>query len=66
MKNYYICESELLELLAAYHQLAALENGGVDNWEWYGYSVADYLEAHGKKKFEDIAQDELDAYIEVE
>ena len=66
MKNYYICESELLELLTAYHKLAALENGGVDNWGWYGYSVMDYLEAHGKNEFEDIARDELGDYIEVE
>ena len=66
MKNYYICESELLELLTAYHRLAALENGGVDNWEWHDYAVMDYLGARGNKEFEDIAQDELDAYIEVE
>lgn len=66
MKNYYISEIELLELLTAYHKQAALENGGVDNWEWHDYSVMDYLEAHGKKKFEDIARDELGDYIEVE
>lgn len=66
MKKYYICESELLELLTAYHKLTALENGGVDNWEWYDYAVIDHLDAHGKKEFEDIAQDELSDYIEVE
>lgn len=66
MKSYYISESELLELLTAYHRLAALENGGVDNWEWYDYAVMDYLEAHGKEEFGDIAQDELSDYIEVE
>lgn len=66
MKNYYISEGELLELLTAYHKQAALENGGVDNWEWHDYAVMDYVEAHGKKDFEDIAQDELSDYIEVE
>ena len=66
MKNYYICESELLELLTAYHRLAALENGGVDNWEWHGYSIADYLEACGKENFGEIAKDDLEAYEVVE
>lgn len=66
MKNYYICESELLELLTAYHRLVALEGGGVDNWEWYGHSIADYLEACGKESFEEIAKDDLEAYEVVE
>lgn len=66
MKNYYICESELLELLTAYHKLAALENGGVDNWRWYGYAVMDYLEGADKKSFDEIAKDELEAYEVVE
>ena len=43
MKRYIIKESELLELLEANLRLAALENGGVDNWEWYGDSLCDYL-----------------------
>lgn len=28
-------ESELLELLSDSEELRALNNGGVDNWEWY-------------------------------
>ena len=43
MKRYIIKESELLELLEARLRMAALENGGVDNWEWYGDSLCDYL-----------------------
>ena len=43
MKRYIIKESELLELLEANLRLAALDNGGVDNWEWYGDSLCDYL-----------------------
>lgn len=66
MKNYCICESELLELLTAYHKLAALENGGVDNWEWYDYAVMDYLESSGKESFEEIVKDDLEAYEVVE
>lgn len=43
MRRYIVKESELLELLKARLRLAALENGGVDNWEWYGDSLCDYL-----------------------
>lgn len=43
MKRYIVKESELLELLEARLRLAALDNGGVDNWEWYGDSLCDYL-----------------------
>lgn len=43
MRRYVVKESELLELLEARLRLAALENGGVDNWEWYGDSLCDYL-----------------------
>ena len=43
MRRYVVKESELLELLEARLRLAALENGGVDNWEWYGESLCDYL-----------------------
>ena len=34
---------ELKELLEAYHILAALECGGVDNWTWYGEARREYL-----------------------
>lgn len=38
-----IHEKDLLELLESYHRLAALECGGVDNWDWFGYSIKDYV-----------------------
>ena len=46
MKYYRIAEDELRELLYAAHYAWALENGGVDNWEWNGESVNDYLDAY--------------------
>jgi len=27
-------------------KLTCLENGGVDNWEWYDDSLSDYYDAH--------------------
>lgn len=44
MENKYIVpEKRLRELLKAEARLAALEAGGVDNWEWYSDSLNDYL-----------------------
>lgn len=43
MKYYKISEDELREFLYDSLKLAALENGGVDNWEWYGTSINDFL-----------------------
>ena len=38
-----ISASELIELVAAQMKLMALESGGVDNWEWYGESLHEYM-----------------------
>jgi hypothetical protein len=43
MEEYRISREELLELLEARNRLAALESGGVDNWNWYSDSLHDYL-----------------------
>ena len=36
---YLVNESRLAELLREEQKLTLLENGGVDNWEWYGDSL---------------------------
>lgn len=42
--------------------LSALEQGGVDNWEWYGASVSDFLNCLSEEyeqnfeDFEDMAE----------
>lgn len=46
MKEYIISRTELVELLEAYHRLAALESGGVDNWEWCWESASDYVRSY--------------------
>ena len=43
MEEYRVSREELLELLEARNRLAALESGGVDNWDWYSDSFHDYL-----------------------
>ena len=47
-KQYLVNESELIELLHDSLKLIALENGGVDNWDWYSQSIADFEENQGE------------------
>lgn len=42
-----IPKSHYAWLVRCEHRLAALESGGVDNWQNYGESLRDYLEAEG-------------------
>ena len=56
MKLYAISEDELRGLLYNAMAFEALTNGGVDNWEWYGESFADYLKYY--KEGYNIPQDE--------
>lgn len=37
-------KDELKDLLYDSLTLQALECGGVDNWDWYGASIADFIE----------------------
>ena len=43
MKYYRINEKLLHEYLTMAHYFHALELGGVDNWEWYGESISNYI-----------------------
>lgn len=63
-KTYQISESELVELIHDSMKLCALENGGVDNWEWYGASIQDFEEANGDELYE-LARKELENYLEI-
>ena len=44
MRYYKIAEDELLNLIESDMRLCALQNGGVDNWEWYGVSLGNFIE----------------------
>lgn len=63
-KVYAVYESELLELIHDSMKLCALENGGVDNWEWYGTSIKEFEENNGE--LYELAKIELKTYQEVE
>ena len=64
-------QRKLLDLLEAYCKLAALESGGVDNWEWYGDSLCQYLQEDEMNKtqdddydFRDMAENYMKFWIE--
>lgn len=57
-KFYKISESELIELLTDSLRLTALDEGGVDNWTWYGDSFNEFLQ--GAMKDEGLKPEEED------
>ena len=64
-------QRKLLALLEAYFKLAALESDGVDNWEWYGDSLCQYLQEDEMNKtqdddydFRDMAENYMKFWIE--
>lgn len=61
-------EKELARLLRNSAKLAALENGGVDNWDWYGDSLDDnnYWEEFDEKSDEELTKDYKDVIIETD
>ena len=61
-----IDKKELRELLEAYHRLQALECGGIDNWWWYGESMKNYCEEAKCDSIENIVDEEIKKYEEVE
>ncbi len=59
MKNVQITKERLLELEKAEAKLTALENGGVDNWEWYGEAMDALLKQQEFDAEVDATFDEL-------
>lgn len=45
VKYCLVPKDELKELLCDSLTLQALECGGIDNWDWYGASIEDFIEA---------------------
>lgn len=72
MKYYLIEESRLKQLLESEARLDALEWGGVDNWEWYGESLSQYLDEYcewnginrARYDFSQLAAEDLSGYME--
>ena len=72
MKYRIVPEERLLELLSTENKMVALESGGVDNWEWYGASICDYinewvaennLDLDEDWSFEDIARKDIEKFF---
>ena len=60
--NILITKEELKELLESHLRLTALENGGVDNWTWYGESIRTFLNENGVKDFSELVEEEISQY----
>lgn len=58
-----VSKNHLHELLQGYFELMALERGGVDDWEWYGESISDFLKEYHSEDFEELAEKLLPDYI---
>lgn len=54
-------EKDLIELLTGYYKYVALESGGVDNWEWHGGSLGQFLEENECEDYEEL----VNKYINV-
>ena len=54
-----ISKTELKNLLWANEKLAALENGGVDNWGFYSDAISEYLAAAYNISVEEVERREL-------
>ena len=57
---YKVSKEKLIELFAACVKLQALENGGIDKWEWYDFSLNDFLKDYGFNSFEECAKKEIE------
>ena len=66
MKYYIIDELRLKELLVTEARYDALENGGVDNWEWYGASIQDYLDLYKANAIYEIVNERINEFKALE
>ena len=58
-KYYLIEEKELFDLLRTDLKFTALESGGVDNWEWYGESLGDFITTYAKEMNIDLEEEDF-------
>ena len=62
-ENFLIVPRELMEeVLEGHLRWCALESGGVDNWEWYGASMKDFLEESDVNSISQLAKEEVDGF----
>lgn len=73
---YLVKKSTLIDLIAGYYKLVALETSGVDNWDWYEESLQSWIEAvredlscqlstnDAEEAFETVAEADLNRFGE--
>lgn len=62
MSEVKISEKRLKELERSAAKLQALENGGVDNWEWYSESLKEW---HKENELDELVESYTDSILEL-
>lgn len=57
--KYIIDENNLKDILCKASVYEALEQGGVNNWEWFSESITDMLNTLGYETVEEMVDEEL-------
>ena len=60
--NYIISERDFRKILEAEVRYIALKNGGVDNWEWYGESIQNYLDSYRANSIDEIVNERMNEF----
>lgn len=62
-ENFLIVPRGMMEEIMEGHlRWCALESGGVDNWEWYGASMKDFLEESNVDSISRLAKEETEEF----
>jgi hypothetical protein len=64
MENYIVPKEKLIQLLANSEELQALQYGGVDNWDFYGEALRDYLD-EAKEQYNLISNNKHISFYDV-
>ena len=64
-KYFIVPESDLRRLINQSNHYEGLDWGGVDNWEWYGDSLHDYLENQHVEDFDELTELDLARFTEI-
>lgn len=65
MQYFKIDKETLLNLLLRSNFLRALERGGVDNWEFYGIALSEYLIENEIESFEELGNELLENFDKI-
>lgn len=61
-------KSEFQDLVSGYLYMNAGDNGGVDNWEWWGESINDFIKSYNEgndtnfKGMNEVIEDFVNSY----